>query len=70
MIVSIPLFLGAGYMFIFTFLPYVYPFIIFLIGLYLFFKGALRYLRNPHKSPGWPMVQNFHFLWLNTDEIE
>ena len=72
MIVSIPFFLGAGYMAIATLLPYVYPFVLFLIGLYLFFKGAMRYLRNLHITytvTDRRVVHMYKFLWLNTKEI-
>ena len=72
MIVSIPFFLGAGYMVIATLLPYVYPFVLFLIGLYLFFKGAMRYLRNLHITytvTDRRVVHMYKFLWLSTKEI-
>lgn len=72
MIVSIPFFLGAGYLAIATLLPYVYPFVLFLIGLYLFFKGAMRYLRNLHITytvTDRRVVHMYKFLWLNTKEI-
>ena len=71
-IISTPFFLGAGYMFIATSLPYVYPFVLFLAGLYLFFKGAMRYLRNLHITytvTDRRVVHMYRFLWLNTKEI-
>jgi len=72
MIVSIPFFLGAGYMVIATLLPYVYPFVLFLIGLWLFFKGAMRYLRNLHITytvTDRRVIHMYRFMWLNTKEI-
>ncbi len=72
MLVSTPFFIGAGYMAIATILPYVYPFVLFLIGLYLFFKGAMRYLRNLHITytvTDRRVVHMYKFLWLNTKEI-
>ena len=71
-LISTPFFLGAGYMFIATALPYVYPFVLFLAGLYLFFKGAMRYLRNLHITytvTDRRVVHMYRFLWLNTKEI-
>lgn len=72
MMMSIPFFLGAGYMVLFTLLPYVYPFILFVIGMYLFFKGAMRYLRNLHITytvTDRRVIHMYRFLWLNTKEI-
>lgn len=72
MLVSTPFFIGAGYMVVATLLPYVYPFVLFLIGLYLFFKGAMRYLRNLHITytvTDRRVVHMYKFLWLNTKEI-
>ncbi len=72
MLVSTPFFIGAGYIVVATLLPYVYPFVLFLIGLYLFFKGAMRYLRNLHITytvTDRRVVHMYKFLWLNTKEI-
>ena len=72
MLASTPFFIGAGYMAVATLLPYVYPFVLFLIGLYLFFKGAMRYLRNLHITytvTDRRVVHMYRFLWLNTKEI-
>jgi len=70
--VSMPFFLGAGYMVIATLLSYVYPFILFLIGLWLFFKGAMRYLSNLHITytvTDRRVIHMSRFLWLSTKEI-
>ncbi len=72
MLASTPFFIVAGYMAVATLLPYVYPFVLFLIGLYLFFKGAMRYLRNLHITytvTDRRVVHMYRFLWLNTKEI-
>ena len=72
MIVSLPFFMAAGYMAVATILPYVYPFVLFLMGLYLFFKGAMRYLRNLHITytvTDRRVVHMYKFLWLSTKEI-
>ena len=72
MIVSIPFFLVSGYMVIATLLPYVYPFVLFLIGLWLFFKGAMRYLRNLHITytvTDRRVIHMYRFMWLSTKEI-
>ena len=71
-IFSIPFFLGALYLMEFTEFPYIYPFIPFVLGLYLFFKGAMRYLRNLHITytvTDRRVVHMYRFLWLNTKEI-
>ena len=72
MILSLPFFLIAGYMVVATILPYVYPFILFIIGLWFFFKGAMRYLRNLHITytvTDRRVIHMYRFLWLNTKEI-
>ena len=72
MLMSTPFFIGAGFMVVETLLHYVYPFVLFLIGLYLFFKGAMRYLRNLHITytvTDRRVVHMYKFLWLNTKEI-
>ena len=72
MIFSIPFFLGALYLLEFTEFPYVYPFIPFVLGMYFFFKGAMRYLRNLHITytvTDRRIVHMYRFLWLNTKEI-
>ena len=43
---SIPFFLVAGYLAFLTMMPYIYPTAIFLCGLFFFFKGTMRYMRN------------------------
>lgn len=72
MMMSAPLFAGAAYLFEWTEAPYVYPFVLFVAGLYLFFKGALRYLRNLHITytvTDRRVIHLYRFLWLNTKEI-
>ena len=72
MIMSVPFFVGAWWLFEFTVSPYVYPFVLFVIALFLFFKGGMRYLRNLHITytvTDRRVIQQYRFLWLNTKEI-
>ena len=72
MVFSLPFLLGALYMGFFSQLPYVYPTVLFVVGLYFFFKGAMRYLRNLHITytvTDRRVVHMYRFLWLNTKEI-
>ena len=69
---SIPFFLAAGYLAFLTVAPYIYPTAIFLSGLFFFFKGAMRYLRNLHITytvTDRRVVHMYRFLWLSTKEI-
>jgi len=69
---SIPLFLATAFLYGFTELAYMFPFITFLVGLWFFFKGVMRYFRNLHVTY---MVTNiraiymYKFLYLHTNEI-
>ena len=72
MILSIPFFAGAWWLFELTLMPYAYPFAVFVVAMYIFFKGAMRYLRNLHITytvTDRRVVQQYRFLWLNTKEI-
>ena len=72
MVLSVPFFIGAGWLYEFTLVPYVYPIVLFVVVLYLFFKGAMRYLRNLHITytvTDRRVVQQYRFLWLYTKEI-
>ena len=72
MTLSIPFFAGAWWLFEITLVPYVYPFAVFVVAMYIFFKGAMRYLRNLHITytvTDRRVVQQYRFLWLNTKEI-
>ena len=71
MVLSLPFFAGAWYLFELTEAPYVYPFVLFVVALF-FFKGGMRYLRNLHLTytvTDRRAVQQYRFLWLNTKEI-
>ena len=72
LIMSVP-FVGISiYLFAFTMSPYVYPFIVFLIGSFMFFKGITRYLRNLHVTyivTDRRVIKIFKFFMLHTDEI-
>jgi hypothetical protein len=72
MIMSIPFFVVAAYLFELTDVPYVFPFVFFLVGLCLFFKGTMRYLRNldiTYTVTDRRVVHLYRFLWLHTKEI-
>ena len=72
MMFSLPFFVVVGYLAFFTVLPYVYPTVLFVIGLYFFFQGAMRYLRNLHITytvTDRRVVHMYRFLWLSTKEI-
>ena len=72
MLFSLPFFLGSLYMGSYSELPYVYPIAVFLAGLFFFFKGTMRYLRNLHITytvTDRRVVHMYRFLWLNTKEI-
>ena len=59
-------------MFTFTEWPYVYPFATFIIGMYLFFKGMMKYMRNLHITytiTDRRVMHMYKFLWLQTKEI-
>ena len=69
---SVPFFAVVSYLALLTELPYVYPTVLFVIGLYFFFKGAMRYLRNLHITytvTDRRVVHMYRFLWLSTKEI-
>ena len=69
---SIPFFLVAGYLAFLTVVPYIYPTAIFLSGLFFFFKGGMRYMRNLHITytvTDRRVVHMYRFLWLSTKEI-
>ena len=71
-VIGLPFLVIAGYLFQATHVPYIYPFLVFIMGMYLFFQGAIRYIRNLHTTY---VVTNirakkmYRFLWLNTREI-
>ena len=72
MIVSLPFLVCAGYLLESTNLPYVYPFIVFMIGMYLFFQGLIRYIRNLHTTyivTDQRAMKMYKFLWLNTKAV-
>ena len=59
-------------MFGYTMLPYLYPSVILIVGLFYFFKGTMKYLRNLHLSytvTDRRVVQMYKFLTLNTAEL-
>ena len=69
---SVPFFLAAGYIIAFTYLPYVYPFAVFLAGLFLYLRGVIRYWINHHTIyyvTNRRVAHAYKFLWLDTTEI-
>ncbi len=69
---SLPFFAVAGYLLEFTNLPYVYPFVPFLVAMYLYFRGIFRYWVNHHTSyfvTNRRVVHMYRFAWLTTTEI-
>ena len=72
MFMGFPIICVAVYMFGYTMLPYLYPSVILIIGLFYFFKGTMKYLRNLHLSytvTDRRVVQMYKFLTLNTAEL-
>ena len=69
---SAPFFIAAGYMMGFTYLPYIYPFALFLVGLFLYLRGVIRYWINHHTIyyvTNRRVAHAYKFLWLDTTEI-
>ena len=69
---SVPFFLAAGYLLQFTTLPYVYPFVPFVIAMYLYFRGVIKYWVNHHTTyyvTSRRAVHVYRFIWLDTTEI-
>ena len=72
MLLSIPMFAGAGYLLEYTGVPYVSPFVLFIAALYLFFRGVIRYWINHHTSyyvTNRRVIHLYRFAWLNATEI-
>tara|TARA_B100001750_G_C14969637_1_gene332357 strand:- start:145 stop:534 length:390 start_codon:yes stop_codon:yes gene_type:complete len=72
MLISVPFFGAAAYLALGTQSPYVYAFVVGLIGLWLFFKGVTRYMRNlciTYLVTDRRIIHMYKFLWLYTNEI-
>ena len=72
MVWSIPFIVAAGYLLEFTQQPYIFPFVPFVIGMYFFLKGVMKYLRNLHITytiTDRRVMHMYKFLWLSTKEI-
>ena len=72
MVMSIPFIIVAGYLLQFTQQPYIFPFVPFVIGMYFFLKGVMKYLRNLHITytvTDRRVMHMYKFLWLSTKEI-
>ncbi len=71
-VMSVPFFVASVYMLEFTLLPYVYPFIPFLVAMYLYFRGVITYWINHHTTyyvTNRRAVHMYRFVWLDTTEI-
>ena len=72
MVWSIPFIVAAGYLLEFTQQPYIFPFVPFVIGMYFFLKGVMKYLKNQHITytiTDRRVMHMYKFLWLSTKEI-
>ena len=72
MVVSTPFLAAAAYLLAFTEVPYGFPFAAFIAGLFLFFRGVIRYWVNHHTAyyvTNRRAVHIYRFAWLNTTEI-
>ena len=72
MAISIPFFLSAGYLLQFTELPYVYPFVPFLVAMFFYSRGMTTYWINHHTVyyvTDRRAMRIYRFLWLDTTEI-
>ena len=72
MALSLPFFATAVYLLDYTSLPYVYPFVPFLIGLFMYFRGMVTYWMNHHTVyyvTNRRAARIYRFLWLDTTEI-
>ncbi len=71
-VLSVPFFVAAGYLLEFTGLPYLYPFLPFLVGMYMYFRGVIKYWINHHTTyyvTNRRAVRMYRFGWLDTTEI-
>ena len=73
MMLSLPFFAGAGYFLIFAEQSYaVLYFVLFLVAMYLYLFGLIRYWLNHHTTyyiTNRRAVRMYRFLWLHTIEI-
>tara|TARA_B100001250_G_scaffold186859_1_gene160617 strand:+ start:2983 stop:3684 length:702 start_codon:yes stop_codon:yes gene_type:complete len=70
--ISIPLFFITAILYVATDLAYIFPFITFMVGLWFFFKGVMRYFRNLHITyivTDRRAIYMYKFLYLHTNEI-
>ena len=71
--VALPLFFISAVLFVATDFAYIFPFITFIIGSWLFFKGTMRYFRNLHITyivTDRRAIYMYKFLYLHTNEIQ
>jgi len=70
--ISLPLFFITAVLYMATEFALMFPFITFLIGLWFFFKGVMRYFRNLHITyivTDRRAIYMYKFLYLHTNEI-
>ena len=60
---------AAAVLFLLTDVPYGYPFAAFIVGMYVFFKGVIRYWMNHHTAYYVTNRHLYQFAWINTTEI-
>lgn len=72
MFLSVPLFVTAGYLLMFTGVLFVLPYVSFISALYFFLNGAMRYMRNLnilYTVTDQRVIQHYRFLWPNFRDI-
>ena len=72
MFLSVPLFVTAGYLLMYTGVPFVFPYVLFIFALYFFLNGAMRYMRNLniiYIVTDKRVIQHYRFLWPNFKDI-
>ncbi len=70
--ISMPLFFITAVLYVTTDFAYIFPFVSFMIGLWFFFKGVMRYFRNLHITyivTDRRAIYMYKFLYLHTNEI-
>lgn len=71
-LIGFALLLGAGYQLYFTFVPYVYPTLLFVLGLYLFSTGLHTYWMNTlttYYVTNQRLIKEYRFISLVKKEI-
>lgn len=72
MVIGVLLFAAAGYMLWFTLVPYIYPVVSFMVGMYLYLRGLTTYWMNHHTAyyaTNYRVVRMYSFHWWEAPEI-